>query len=285
VSRTARLIPLLIITVVAPCRAVTAQSWRTVESARQLRDSAEHRVRVHYGAGRLDVGATDAPLLYSMTLRYDEATTTPIHRYDAGARALTLGVEGESSRFSRNMGDNAKGEMRLALSRAVPIELELELGATKAQLDLGGLSLLGLHLESGASETLLDFSTLNQTRMRALDINVGAASFEARNLGNANASAVHVQGGVGSVELDFAGQWSQDMTVDADLALGKLTLHVPRDVGVRLEVQKFLASFDQQGLQKRGDAYYSENWDSAKYHLRLRAKTTFGGIELDRADN
>jgi hypothetical protein len=267
----------------APAR---AQSWRTVESARQLRDSAEHRVRVQYGAGRLDVGAANAPLLYSMTLRYDEGTTTPIHRYDADARTLTLGVEGEKqSRFSRDMGDKPKGEMRLSLSRTVPIDLELQLGATKSQLDLGGLSILGLHLQSGASETLLDFSTPNQTSMRNLDIDVGAASFEARNLGNSKAATVHVNGGVGSVELDFGGEWSRDMIVDADLALGKLTLHVPREVGVRVEVQKFLASFEQQGLQKRGDAYYSDNWDRAKYHLRLRAQTTFGGIELDRADN
>lgn len=283
-TQRARLIVFLVV-MLAPFRAVTAQSWRTVESARQLHDSAEHRVRVRYSAGRIDVVATNAPLLYSMTLRYDEGTTTPIHQYDAAARTLTLGIEGESSKFSRNMGDKSKGEMRLALSRSVPIDLDLQLGATKAQLDLGGLSLLGLRLASGASETLLDFSTPNQSRMRALDIDVGAASFEARNLANANASAVHVQGGVGSVELDFAGQWSQDMTVDADLALGKLTVHLPRDVGVRVEVQKFLASFDQRGLQKRGDAYYSDNWDSAKYHLRLRAQTTFGGIELDRVDN
>ncbi|HKW11542.1 MAG TPA: hypothetical protein VJO33_14250, partial [Gemmatimonadaceae bacterium] len=73
--------------------------------------------------------------------------------------------------------------------------------------------------------------------------------------------------------------------VDAELTLGKLTLHVPQDIGVRVETQIFLASFDHQGLQKRGDAYFSENWDKAKYHLRLRAGTTFGGIELNRADD
>jgi hypothetical protein len=276
---------LLACAITAPVSRASTQAWRTVESTRQLRDSAEHHVRVHYAAGRIDVGATTAPVLYSMTLRYDEATTTPLHQYDAAQRVLTLGAEGESSRLSRNMGEKSKGEMRLSLSRSVPMDLELELGATKSVLDLGGLSLVGLKLESGASETLLDFSAPNPTRMRVLDIDVGAASFEARNLGNANAEAVHVQGGVGSVELDFGGQWSQDMTVEADLALGKLTLHVPRDVGVRVEVQKFLASFDQQGLKKRGDAYYSDNWDHAKYHLRLHAQTTFGGNELDRAEN
>ena len=269
----------------AAWQSASSQSWRTVESARQLRDSAEHHVRVRYGAGRIDVAAATSPVLYSMTLRYDESTSTPLHSYDPASRVLTVGIEGQSDRFSRNMGEKSRGEMRLSLSRSVPMDLSLELGATKATLDLGGLNLTGLRLASGASETMVDFSSPNQGRMASLDVDVGAASFEARNLANANATSVRVHGGVGGVELDFGGQWLQDMAVDVDLALGKLTLHIPRDVGVRVEVEKFLASFDEQGLVKRADAYYSDNWDRAKYHLRLRAQTTFGGIELDRAND
>lgn len=277
-------LPLLALALLVPWRSSSAQSWRTVESARQLRDSASHHVRVRYGAGRLEVGATNAPLLYSMTLRYDESSSTPLHAYDPEARSLTLGLDAQTQRFSRNMDEKSKGEMRLSLNRGVPLDLDLDLGATKATLDLGGLNLVGLRLDSGASETLLDFSTPNRGHMRSMDVDVGAASFEARNLANANTASIRVQGGVGSVELDFGGQWTQDVTADVDLSLGKLTLHVPRDVGVRVQVEKFLASFDQQGLQKRADAYYSENWDHAKYHLRLRAETTLGGIELDRAN-
>lgn len=262
---------------------LAAQSWRTVESSRQLRDSAEHRVRVQYAAGRFDVSATSAPVLYSMTLRYDESAVTPLHRYDSSARLLELGTSGESKHI-RTSGDQNKGEMRLALSRSVPFDLDMDLGATKAMLDLGGLQLRKLKLESGASETVIDFSSPNAARMDLLDVDVGAATFEARNLGNANASSIRVHGGVGSVDLDFSGQWMQDLNADVELALGKLTLHVPREVGVRLEIDKFLASFDQQGLQKRGDAYFSENWERAKYRLRLRASTTFGGIEIERAD-
>ena len=274
----------LALALLIPWRSSSSQSWRTVESSRQLLDSAAHHVRVQYSAGRVEVGAANAPLLYAMTLRYDESSATPIHTYDPAAHALTLGVDAQSQRLSRNMDEKTKGEMRLSLSRSVPIDLDLDLGATKATLDLGGLNLTGLRLDSGASETLLDFSTPNRGRMRSIDVDVGAASFEARNLANANTSSIRVRSGVGSVELDFGGQWSQDVTADVDLSLGKLTLHVPRDVGVRVEVEKFLASFDQQGLRKRGDAYYSDNWDQAKYHLRLRAETTFGGIELDRAN-
>jgi hypothetical protein len=272
---------LLVFAVAAP---VGAQSWRTVESSRQLHDSSSYRVRVHYAAGRFDVTSTSAPVLYSMTLRYDESSTTPLHRYDPRAHQLELGTEGESKHFTHGSGDQAKGEMRLALSRSVPLDLEMDLGATKAMLDLGGLQLQRVKLESGASETVLDFSAPNQARMDVLDVDVGAATFEGRNLGNANASSIRIHGGVGSVDLDLGGQWMQDANVDVELALGKLTLHVPRDVGVRLEVEKFLASFDQQGLQKRSDAYYSDNWDRARYRVRLRASTTFGGIEVERAN-
>jgi hypothetical protein len=265
-------------------RPLAAQTWRTLESSRQLLDSAPHHVRVQYGAGRIDIAPTDAPVLYTMTARYDERTAVPLHNYDAAERALTVGVRSESRRLSRSLGEQGKGEMRLSLSRAVPLDLDLELGATKASLDLGGLNLLSLRLDSGASETRLDFSAPNAGMMRSLEVAVGAASFEARNLANANASTVHVSGGVGTVDLDFGGQWERDIAVEAEVALGKLTLHVPRDVGVRIEVQKFLASFDHEGLHKRGDAYFSDNWETAKYRLRVRAQTTFGGIEVDRAN-
>ena len=161
---------------IAPWRIAASQAWRTLESSRQVRDSAEHHVRVHYGAGRFDVAATNAPVLYSMTLRYDEATTTPVHTYDAAQRMLNLGVQGESRRFSGYTNDQTKGELRLSLSRTVPMDLELELGATKAAMDLGGLNLLGVRLGSGASEAVLDFSAPNRAHMRSLDIDVGATS-------------------------------------------------------------------------------------------------------------
>ena len=263
---------------------VEGQSWRTLESSRQLRDSGEHRVRVEYGAGRLDVSSTFEPVLYSMVLRYDETLGSAVHLYEPEQRTLTLGLGDLSVRFSRNVKDQTRGEMRLALSRAVPMDLAFDLGATKASLELGGLALRNLRIQSGAGEAFVAFGSPNPLPMRALEIEVGAASLQVRDLANANTSSVRVKGGVGSIDLGFAGQWSQDMAVDADVTFGKLTLHVPRDVGVQVRVQRFLASFDHEGLTKRGDSYYSENWETARYRLRLHASATIGGIELDRAD-
>ena len=260
------------------------QSWRTLESSRQLRDSAEHRVRVEYGAGTLAVSATSDPVLYSMVLRYDESLASALHQYDAERHALTLGLGDLSVRLSRHVRDQTLGEMRLALSRAVPMDLDFDLGATKATLELGGLSLRNLHINSGAGEAYVAFNAPNSTSMRSLDVEVGAATLQMRGLANANMQSMRVKGGVGTVDLGFDGQWSQDVAVDVNLALGKLTMHVPPDVGVRVQTQRFVASFKHEGLSKRADAYFSENWDTARYRLRLHASTTIGGIEIDHAE-
>jgi hypothetical protein len=272
-----------VLAALAMASSAEAQTWRTLDVSRQLRDSSsEHRIKVRYAAGRFSLRSTTDPVLFSMQLRYDEERTRPLHEYDGESHSAVLGVEGQNVRWARHLDDDKVGEMRLGLSNAVPLDLELELGATHARVDAGGLALNNLRIETGAADAVLDFSAPNRARMRHLDIKLGAAGFVVTNLGNANVASIRVEGGVGSIDLDFGGAMRDDVGVEANLALGKLALHLPQDVGIRVEVQKLLASFDHRGLYKRGNAYYSDNWDSAKIRVRVRAETVFGAIEIDR---
>jgi hypothetical protein len=259
-----------------------AQTWRTVEVSRQLHDSTEHQVRVRYGAGRFTLRPTSEPVLFHMHLRYDEERMRPLHDYSATARTATLGVDGESARWVRYVGNRDESEMRLQLSEAVPLDLRLELGATHARVDVGGLSLNRMRIETGAADAVLDFSTPNRSRLRSLDLQLGAASFVITNLGNAKVERIRVDGGVGSVDLDFGGDIATDVDVEANVALGKLALHLPPNVGIRVEIRRVLAGFQHPGLVRRGNAFYSENWDAATVRMRIRAETVFGAVEIRR---
>lgn len=268
-------------------RSANAQSdplWRTVDVSRQLRDTLPQRIRVQYGAGRLDVRGTSDPLLYSMRLRYDETRATPIHRYDAEQRSAVLGLESVARGLRTSSGGERgeSGELMLALPNRVPLELDLALGGTQSTLELGGLSLRALRIECGATDATLKFATPNRARMRELEIDVGAAHFSAVSLAHANADQIRVRGGVGVVDLDFGGVWTHDLSVSTRLAIGKLVLRIPDEVGVRLAVQRVAAGFQHQGLVKRGDAWYSDNYDRAAHKLNLRAETFFGKIEIQR---
>lgn len=261
-------------------RAAGAQELRSLDVARQLHDSSTMLVRVRYAAGKLALRSTDSPVLYRMQLAYLPEAVRPLYSFTPTTRTLRVGAE---RRGMRMPGGDRTGDMHLDLARAVPIDLDMELGAVEADLDLSGLRVGELHVESGASDAQLRFATPNVERMRSLDLQVGAASLRATGLANANAPEIRVQAGVGGVDLDFDGTWTQSVDLNVKVALGGVTVRVPRDVGIRVEAQKFLASFDSQGLVKRGNAYYSDNWETAAHKLNVRAQTTFGTLRVERS--
>jgi hypothetical protein len=113
---------------------------------------------------------------------------------------------------------------------------------------------------------------------------VGAAQFRAEGIGNLNAERLSLSGGVGEVTLDFTGQWRTNLTADIQMGLGSLTLRVPEELGVRVRKGGILAGFDSQGLVKRGDVYFSENWENAEHRLTINVDAALGSIRLAWVD-
>src|SRR5688572_2688852 len=186
------------------------------------------------GAPPFSAGAQAEPRWRSLDVSRQLRDAAPLHRYDAEQRSAVLGLETRSANTRvSSSGRSESGELRLLLPRAVPLDLDLEFGGAEASLELGGLTLQSVRLECGATDATLNFTTPNRAHMRELVVDVGAASFTALHLGNANADEVRVRGGMGAVDLDFSGTWQRDLSVVTRVGIGKTTLRVPDDVGVR----------------------------------------------------
>jgi hypothetical protein len=253
-----------------------AQSWRTVSSSRQLRGENALDVQVRYGAGRFSIQPAPADLLYRLQLRYDEDVFEPRTEFDG--RNLELGLDGSGRNF--RIGRHQGGAMDVELAPAVPMELEIDFGAGTADIDLGGLALTALSIRTGASETLLDVSRPNPATLERAEMHVGAADFTARRLGNLNARRIEVNAGVGDVTIDLTGEWRQDGVVRVKMGLGSLELRFPEGIGVKLERETLLTSLDTQGLVKRGDAYYSVDWERAERRITVQVEAAFGSIDV-----
>ena len=260
--------------------AAHAQTWREVTTSRQLGGENSLKVDIRYGAGRFQVSPADGGVLYRMHLRYDEENFEPVAELEGDH--LRLGVEGIGRGISLGKG-RSSGELDLELARGVPMDLDLEFGAVRADVDLGGLSMTDLELTTGASESRVDISELNPLQMESASFEVGAADFAARHLGNLNAERIEVDAGVGNIVLDFTGEWQRDANVNVDMGLGALELRFPRGLGVRIVRDTFLTSFDSEGLVKRGDSYYSLDWEDAEYQLTVTVDAAFGSIEVSWA--
>jgi hypothetical protein len=271
------------ITVAAALLASTtasAQSWRTLEASRQVRDSLPISVRLEYAAGRLEVRPTSGPSLYTMNLTYDADRAEPLTRFDSTTRSLSIGIRSHGMKLSGDHSD--AGSLHAELTNRVPMELSLELGAIEGDIQLGGLRLTDLSVKSGAADVNVRFDQPNPDRLHSLTLEVGAANLKLERAGNSGVERVRANIGIGALELDLGGALTHDVDIAANVAMGGFTLRVPADVGVFVDASTFLSGFDKTGLVKRGDGWYTAGFDEAKRHVRVRVKAFLGDFTLLR---
>ena len=265
------------VTVAVAPALLAGQSWRTVTMSRQIEDNDEIRVFVEYAAGRLKVRAADGGVLYRMNLRYDEEIFEPVS--DFSGHRLRLGVESISRGF--HIGRNKQsGELDIEFARGIPMDMDLEYGAVRADIDFGGLALTDLDLSTGASQSMIDISEPNSVSMSTARFEIGAAEFEARHLGNLNAERIEIDAGVGQITLWLNGRWQRDARISIDMGLGALELRVPEGLGLRLRKEGFLVSLDSEGLIKRGDWYYSLDYEDADRKVTVDLDAAFGSVKV-----
>lgn len=270
----------LAVAAVASPADLDAQRWKTVTAARQVTDEEDLRVKVDYGAGVLTVRRGDKGELYNALFHFDENWSVPKTLYANGR--LEVGLSASDSRNS-DFGDwPDEASLDLALAAGVPMDIELNFGAGQAELDLTGLGVRKLVVNTGASESVIRVGEANRERMESAAINVGAADLDVLGVGNLNAEQVTVKSGLGSVTLRLDGEWEQDGNLVVSMGLGALELQIPRSLGVRLRrPDSFLASIETEGLEKRGKVYQSANWESAERKVEIEITAVLGSVDLE----
>jgi hypothetical protein len=220
-----------------------------------------------------------------MDASYDEDRYLPTSDFNAARGAVSLGLqpagEGGLRVVSRRQ---LRQDANVAFSPAVDLDLDITLGAVDADLELGGLSLSELTVQAGASQAVIRFSQPNRSRCRAAKITAGAAEVTMLGLGNSRCDRIDFEGGMGKVTLDFDGAWTSSSQAAVKMAVGELTLRLPRRVGVRLTLDRFLATFDPAGLVRGGNGFQSPGYDRAERRLDIEVTTAVGGVKIEWVD-
>jgi hypothetical protein len=262
--------------------ALQAQTMRPFTTFRQLHGETRLNARVEYGAGSLRIEPGEPGQLYRMNLSYDEARFVPVSDFDASSGTVVLGLRAAGEGGVRVVSSKQLNQLAtIALSPRADLALDLSLGAVDADVELGGLRISDLDLKTGASRATLRFSRPNGMRCRHASVSAGAAEVSVFGLGNSRCDRVEFEGGMGRVLLDFTGTWTSNSQVEVKMAMAELTLRLPRRVGVRLTMDKFLSSFEPSGLVRRGDSLISPNYDGADHRLDLALTTAMGGVRIE----
>ena len=265
--------------------AAQAQTMRPFTTFRQLHGEARLNARVEYGAGSLRVEPGQPGELYRMNLSYDEDRFVPVSDFEASSRTVVLGLRAAGQGGVRVVSRNQlRQRATIALSPRADLALDLSIGAVDADLELGGLRISDLGLQTGASRATVRFSRPNGMRCRHAAFSAGAAEVSVFGLGNSRCEEIEFEGGMGKILLDFGGVWSSSARVEVKMAMGEITLRLPRRVGIRLTRTKFLSRFESAGLLRRGDSFVSPNYDTAEHRLDLDLTTAMGGVSVEWAE-
>lgn len=160
-----------------------------------LGSASSASVQIEFGAGELTVAGGAANLLDG-NFRYNVAEWQPQVDYSENGSEGTLLIthEGESVPIGRPVIN----DWDLQFSNEVPLDLSIQTGAGKSQLDLATLNLTAAAIETGAGTTYID---LNGTWQHDLDVSV--------------------TGGVGEITIDLPTEIG--VRVNADTALVSVT--------------------------------------------------------------
>jgi hypothetical protein len=277
-----RSVALAVLALGAGAASASAQSMRSFATFRQLHGETRLHAALDYRAGGLRITPGRANELYRMDASYDADRYSPASAYDAASGIVTLGLQPAGEGGLRVVSTRQlRQDATVAFAPSVDLDLELALGAVQADIELGGLSLAELTMEAGASQAVVRFSQPNLSRCRSAEITTGAAELTVLGLGNSRCDRFALEGGIGRVTLDFAGAWSSSTAAEIKMAVGELTLRLPRKVGVRLTLDRFLASFDPAGLVRTGNAFQSSGYDQADRKLDIAVTTAVGGVKVE----
>jgi hypothetical protein len=248
----------LVIVFAASC----TESVRTgplVEESRSvdLGDAETVQAEIEMGAGKLSIAGGSRDLM-DAEFTYNVAEWKPVIEYSVTGTCGDLEVRMPSGQGVR-LGRGVKCEWDLSFNDDVSMDLYVELGAGESYLRLESLHLESLKLKTGAG---------------AVFVGVGGS----RALRN-----MEIETGAGAVNVDLAGEWGHDLAAEISGGIGLVTLRLPVDVGVRVDVSKGIGMVNADDFIKRDGAYLNEAYGKSDVTISIEVETGIGAINLELA--
>ncbi len=266
--------------ITAACTTVASPGAVQTKSETVELGSAELvQVNVDAGIGELFVEGGASELL-NADFRYN---------IDELEQEVTYDVDGNTGRLRVFNKDDinviptgeVKSEWRLQFAEDVPLEMDMNLGLGDSDIDLSGLTVTSLEVSAGAGK--LDLNVGNQTLDR-LKVEAGLGDVDV-NVAGGKIGRFDFRSGAGSTRIDLRGAWEDDLVATIEGGLGDLTVIVPRDTGVRIDVNLGLGDVHADGFRIDGSAYVNDAYkNGGDVTLLINVQGGAGSVTLEMGE-
>jgi hypothetical protein len=116
-----------------------------------------------------------------------------------------------------------------------------------------------------------------------LRVEMGAGSSKLQ-LSGLPLTGLNVTLGAGTSTLDLSGDWMRDLDVAIDSGAANVSVRLPKDVGVRVEVDAGPTLVDAPGLTQDGNVYTNAAYGVSAVTLQVNMQAGIGRINLEVAE-
>ena len=112
-----------------------------------------------------------------------------------------------------------------------------------------------------------------------VDLGVGESNLDLSGL---DLQSLTIDTGVGETTIDLTGEWQDGFDVKINGGVGKTTVYLPENVGLRLEADTGIGSLVVNGLQKEGDSnvYTNAAYGESDVTIRLDISGGIGEVNI-----
>lgn len=243
------------ITIDIPVDRIVTGPTQTEEFRIQYPDAEIAELTLNFGAGELDIqpAAEGSEYFVSGKATYNVADFKPkIVEKNENIRLSTGNLELSGIPSLNNEIEN---HWDLQIGDGL-VDLTINSGAYKGELDLGGLSIRSLEVTDGAADVRLHFNQPNRVEMDRLLYQTGASNVQLYDLANANFTSMTFRSGAGDYRLDFSGDLQRDGVVSIESGFSQVVVIVPEGTPAKVLTAGGLISINTSGgWESQGGAY------------------------------
>ena len=238
------------------------------------------KVTIKFGAGKLDLISGEEDV-FKGEFQYDKSILKPNVQYEILGKTGILTLS-QSIKKDLDLPFPYKNRWNLKLPSDVPLQLYINTATYSGYIDLTNLQIEYFHLNSGASQTNIEFNQPNLIDLKNINIKTGASSIKMLGLANANFNEMNFTGGAGSYTFDFSGNLTKKSKVSINVAAAKIILKIPANMGAKIIFRNFPASkLDVRGFIKINDqTYINPEYGKSAAELDIEIKGGLVDVEV-----
>jgi len=100
------------------------------------------------------------------------------------------------------------------------------------------------------------------------------------DIGKLDMTSLTVETGAGTTTVNLDGNWQHDVDVSIEGGVGKLTVNLPVEMGVRVEMDTALVTVSANGLIKDEHGYVNRAFGTTPHTLTLKLEAGVGSVVL-----